>query len=86
MDKLAKLLIEKKCGIVAHFYMDPEVQGVLMRCKAKHPECASRIFISDSLVMAYYQLYYANGEGRKVRKRLRFRCRFHVRKRASYYR
>ena len=23
-----------------------------MRCKAKHPECASRIFISDSLVMA----------------------------------
>lgn len=32
--------------------MDPEVQGVLMRCKAKHPECASRIFISDSLVMA----------------------------------
>tara|TARA_B100000405_G_scaffold191446_1_gene134090 strand:+ start:1735 stop:3783 length:2049 start_codon:yes stop_codon:yes gene_type:complete len=52
VDKLAKLLIEKKCGIVAHFYMDPEVQGVLMRCKAKHPECASRIFISDSLVMA----------------------------------
>ena len=27
VDKLAKLLIEKKCGIVAHFYMDPEVQG-----------------------------------------------------------
>jgi quinolinate synthase len=52
VEMLAKLLIEKKCGIVAHFYMDPEVQGVLMRCKAKHPECASRIFISDSLVMA----------------------------------
>ena len=82
VDKLAKLLIEKKCGIVAHFYMDPEVQ-VLMRCKAKHPECASRIFISDSLVMADAAVRMVRR--RKVRKYLRLRCRFHVRERASYY-
>jgi quinolinate synthase len=35
-------------GIVAHFYMDPQVQGVLMAAKAKY----EHIFISDSLVMA----------------------------------
>ena len=43
-DRLAKL----KVGVVAHFYMDPQVQGLLIRASRFYPH----IFISDSLVMA----------------------------------
>lgn len=43
---LDALLVEKKIGVVAHFYMDPELQGVLAACS--HPS----IHVSDSLVMA----------------------------------
>lgn len=39
---------EKKIGVVAHFYMDPEVQGVLTSARKEWPH----IQISDSLVMA----------------------------------
>lgn len=42
------MLSEKKIGIVAHFYMDPEVQGVLSSAAARWPH----VHISDSLVMA----------------------------------
>eukprot|EP00892_Ulva_mutabilis_P000972 jgi/Ulvmu1/10876/UM007_0052.1 len=48
VDRLATALQEKKIGIVAHFYMDPEVQGVLSSAREKWPH----IHISDSLVMA----------------------------------
>ncbi|KAH7427501.1 hypothetical protein KP509_10G047300 [Ceratopteris richardii] len=48
VQELAKLLKEKQIGVVAHFYMDPEVQGVLVAAKETWPY----IFISDSLVMA----------------------------------
>jgi quinolinate synthase len=43
---LARLLGEKNAGIVAHFYMDPELQGVLAATDWPF------IHISDSLVMA----------------------------------
>lgn len=43
-----QVLSEKKIGIVAHFYMDPQVQGVLTSAAARWPH----IHISDSLVMA----------------------------------
>ena len=43
-----QVLSEKKIGVVAHFYMDPEVQGVLSAAKEHWPH----IHISDSLVMA----------------------------------
>lgn len=46
--ELVDVLKEKKIGIVAHFYMDPEVQGVLSAAAAEWPH----IKISDSLVMA----------------------------------
>ena len=39
-------LRENNVGVVAHFYMDPELQGVLTACAWPH------IHISDSLVMA----------------------------------
>ncbi|KAL8128512.1 hypothetical protein V2J09_017667 [Rumex salicifolius] len=48
VTELVNLLKEKNIGIVAHFYMDPEVQGVLNAAQKKWPH----IHISDSLVMA----------------------------------
>ncbi|XP_076926538.1 quinolinate synthase, chloroplastic-like [Bidens hawaiensis] len=48
VQELANLLKEKQIGVVAHFYMDPEVQGVLTAAKKLWPH----IHISDSLVMA----------------------------------
>lgn len=41
-------LSTKRMGVVAHFYMDPQVQGVLSSAAARWPH----IRISDSLVMA----------------------------------
>jgi quinolinate synthase len=46
VEELTKKLKAKNVGIVAHFYMDPELQGVLTA--SSHPH----IQISDSLVMA----------------------------------
>ena len=43
---LGEALREKRIGVVAHFYMDAELQGVLAACEWPH------IHISDSLVMA----------------------------------
>ncbi|CAI9112788.1 OLC1v1013280C1 [Oldenlandia corymbosa var. corymbosa] len=48
VQEIANLLKEKKIGVVAHFYMDPEVQGVLTAAQKLWPH----IHISDSLVMA----------------------------------
>ena len=44
--ELNKLLADKKIGVVAHYYMDPELQGVLAGCDWAH------IGVSDSLLMA----------------------------------
>ncbi|KAM1259425.1 hypothetical protein ACFX2J_038739 [Malus domestica] len=46
--ELVNVLKEKKIGVVAHFYMDPEVQGILTAAQKHWPH----IHISDSLVMA----------------------------------
>jgi len=46
VSELGALLTDKNAGIVAHFYMDPELQGVLTACDWPH------IRISDSLMMA----------------------------------
>ncbi|KAF6137188.1 hypothetical protein GIB67_030952 [Kingdonia uniflora] len=48
VTELVRALKEKKIGVVAHFYMDPEVQGVLTAAQKQWPH----IHISDSLVMA----------------------------------
>jgi quinolinate synthase len=44
--ELDALLPQKKIGVVAHFYMDPQLQGVLSACKWPH------VHISDSLAMS----------------------------------
>ncbi len=46
VGELDGLLTRGNVGVVAHFYMDPELQGVLSACSWPH------IHISDSLVMA----------------------------------
>jgi len=46
VQELDALLEAKKIGVVAHFYMDPELQGVLSACAWPH------VGISDSLKMA----------------------------------
>lgn len=46
VSDLRGLLEAKNAGVVAHFYMDAELQGVLTACDWPH------IFISDSLAMA----------------------------------
>ncbi|XP_050224422.1 quinolinate synthase, chloroplastic-like [Mercurialis annua] len=48
IQELVNALKEKNIGVVAHFYMDPEVQGVLTAAQKQWPH----IQISDSLVMA----------------------------------
>lgn len=46
VERLTALLRQKNAGVVAHFYMDPELQGILTA--SPHPH----IQISDSLAMA----------------------------------
>lgn len=56
VEELATLLREKQIGVAAHFYMDPEVQGVLVAAQKLWPH----IHISDSLVMADRAVSMAN--------------------------
>lgn len=59
MEELVEVLKEKKIGMIAHFYVDPEVQGVLT--------AAQRHFkISDSLVMADAAVKMAEGGCRYI--------------------
>ena len=46
VEELDQTLIQSKVGIVAHYYMDVELQGILSSCSWTH------IRISDSLLMA----------------------------------
>lgn len=57
---LDALLQTKKIGVVAHFYMDPELQGVLASCRWPH------IGISDSLVMADRAVAFAEAGCRAI--------------------
>ncbi|PSR95901.1 Quinolinate synthase [Actinidia chinensis var. chinensis] len=56
IQELVNVLREKRIGVVAHFYMDPEVQGVLTAAQKHWPH----IHISDSLVMADTAVKMAN--------------------------
>ncbi|CAN1136411.1 Quinolinate synthase, chloroplastic [Linum perenne] len=57
VQELVNMLKEKQIGVVAHFYMDPEVQGVLTAAQKHWPH----IHISDSLVMADSAVKMAEG-------------------------
>jgi len=58
--ELDQLLIENNIGIVAHFYMDVELQGVLSSCSHRH------IRIADSLLMADHAVNMANAGVQKI--------------------
>jgi len=54
VDELNHLLKVKKVGVVAHFYMDPELQGILKACDWPH------IKVADSLLMGDYAVEMAS--------------------------
>lgn len=58
--ELDALLEQKKIGVVAHFYMDPQLQGVLASCTWPH------VGISDSLIMADRAVEYAKAGCRSI--------------------
>lgn len=58
--ELAELLRRHQAGVVAHFYMDPELQGVLSACDWPH------IHISDSLLMADKAIEMARAGARTI--------------------
>lgn len=46
VEDLGRMLSEQNIGVVAHFYMDVELQGILTACQS------ANIFIADSLAMS----------------------------------
>lgn len=60
VGQLQQLLRQSGMGIVAHYYMGPEIQGVLLRCDWPH------IHISDSLVMADRAVQMARAGARAI--------------------
>jgi quinolinate synthase len=51
VEQLKEGLLKTNMGIVAHYYMDVELQGVLQALKQSHPLLQHRIGIADSLKM-----------------------------------
>jgi quinolinate synthase len=51
VEALKEGLLKTDMGIVAHYYMDVELQGILQSLKNSHPELKHRIGIADSLKM-----------------------------------
>lgn len=60
VKRLGELLRATEAGVVAHFYMDAELQGVLYACDWPH------IHVSDSLVMADRALEMARAGARVI--------------------
>ncbi|KAL3940955.1 MAG: hypothetical protein SGBAC_004608 [Bacillariaceae sp.] len=56
-------LLETKMGIVAHYYMDVELQGILQALKNSHPDLKERIHIADSLAMGDFAVNMCKNEG-----------------------
>ncbi|MEZ4318636.1 MAG: quinolinate synthase NadA [Myxococcota bacterium] len=50
VDDLAKLCRERSIGVVAHFYMDAELQGVLTACDWAQIDIADSLKMADSAV------------------------------------
>lgn len=58
--RLDATLARLEVGVVAHFYMDPELQGVLASCDP------ARVKVSDSLVMADAAVRMVEGGARRI--------------------
>ena len=51
VERLAGTLLSSNMGVVAHYYMDVELQGVLHAVQRFSPALAGRVGIADSLKM-----------------------------------
>lgn len=51
VQNLSESLLKANMGVVAHYYMDAELQGVLTAVQQSSPELANRVGIADSLKM-----------------------------------
>mmetsp|Transcript_10817 Transcript_10817/g.31484 ORF Transcript_10817/g.31484 Transcript_10817/m.31484 type:complete len:631 (+) Transcript_10817:276-2168(+) len=51
VETLKEGLLKADMGIVAHYYMDVELQGILQSLRNSHPQLKHRIGIADSLKM-----------------------------------
>ena len=51
MERLSQTLLKSNMGVVAHYYMDAELQGILHAVQRCSPELAGRVGIADSLKM-----------------------------------
>jgi len=51
VETLKEGLLKTDVGIVAHYYMDVELQGILQSLKNSHPDLKHRVGIADSLKM-----------------------------------
>mmetsp|Transcript_18701 Transcript_18701/g.20855 ORF Transcript_18701/g.20855 Transcript_18701/m.20855 type:complete len:554 (+) Transcript_18701:85-1746(+) len=51
VEELSSTLLESNMGIVAHYYMDVELQGVLAAVQQSSPQMLNRVGIADSLKM-----------------------------------
>lgn len=60
VQQLEQALIDSKMGVVAHYYMDVELQGVLQAVRAKLP---NRVGIADSLKMGDMAVEMVSQEG-----------------------
>lgn len=56
-------LLETNMGIVAHYYMDVELQGILQALKKSHPDLKERIHIADSLAMGDFAVSMCKDQG-----------------------
>ena len=65
-DAVASLrdgLLKTRMGIVAHYYMDVELQGVLQAVRKSHPDLHHRVGIADSLKMGDLAVEMCKGGG-----------------------
>ncbi|CAJ1947925.1 unnamed protein product [Cylindrotheca closterium] len=63
VEALRDGLLETNMGIVAHYYMDVELQGILQALKNSHPDLKERIHIADSLAMGDFAVSMCKNEG-----------------------
>mmetsp|Transcript_32433 Transcript_32433/g.54283 ORF Transcript_32433/g.54283 Transcript_32433/m.54283 type:complete len:596 (-) Transcript_32433:139-1926(-) len=63
VETLRDGLLKTNMGIVAHYYMDVELQGVLQALKQSHPLLEHRIGIADSLKMGDLAVQMCNNHG-----------------------
>ena len=55
VERLTDLLRSRKIGVAAHFYMDPELQGVLTASDWPHIQISDSLAMADAAVEAWWR-------------------------------